>query len=92
MEHQKQHVEGFEPPTWDVLANRLRPPTHDADEFEPGSDCGWQYEAASRVERQFRGRLMERMAEHEQAFFRSQKWAHGWNGFHRESIKFLDLH
>ena len=63
-------VEGFEPPTWDALANDLRPPTHDADEYEPGAKRGWQHEAASRVERQFRGRLMERMAEHEQALLR----------------------
>ena len=65
-------VEGFEPPTWDALANGLRPPTHDADEFEPGAKRGWQHGAASRVERQFRIRLMERMAEHEQALLRSQ--------------------
>ena len=31
-----------------------------------------EHEAASRVERQFRSRLMERMAEHEQALLRSQ--------------------
>ena len=43
-------VDGFEPPTWDALANGLRPPTHDADEFEPGAKRGWQHEAASRVE------------------------------------------
>ena len=65
-------VEGFEPPTWDALANGLRHPTHDADEFEPGAKRGWQHEAASRVERQFRIRLMERMAEHEQALLRSR--------------------
>ena len=65
-------VAGFEPPTWDALANGLRPPTHDADEFEPGAKHGWQHEAASRVERQFRIRLMERMAENEQALLRSQ--------------------
>ena len=65
-------VEGFEPRTWDALANGLRPPTHDADEFEPGAKRGWQHEAASRDERQFRIRLMERMAEHEQALLRSQ--------------------
>ena len=65
-------VEGFEPPTWDALANGLRHPTHDADEFEPGAKRGWQHEVASRVERQFRIRLMERMAEHEQALLRSE--------------------
>ena len=65
-------VEGFEPHTWDALANGLRHPTHDADEFEPGAKRGWQHEAVSRVERQFRIRLMERMAEHEQALLRSR--------------------
>ena len=65
-------VEGFEPPMWDAFANGLRPPTHDADEFEPGAKRGWQYEAASRVERQFRTRLVERMAEHDHSLLRSQ--------------------
>ena len=85
-------VEGFEPPTWDALANRLRPPTHDADEFEPGANGGWQHEAASRVERQFRIRLMGTHGRACAGFASLAEWAHGWNGPHRESIKFLDSH
>ena len=67
-----RELTGVEGPTWDALANFLRPPTHDADEFEPGAKRGWQHEAASRGERQFRTRLMERLAEHEQASHQSQ--------------------
>ena len=57
-------VEGFEPPTWDALANGLRPSQ------EP-SVVG-NMRPHRRVERQFRIGMMERKAEHEQALFRSQ--------------------
>ena len=66
-------VEGFEPPSWEALANGERPPMREPDDFEPGDKRhGWQHEAASRIERQHRGRLMPRFAEQEQALLRSQ--------------------
>ena len=49
------------------------PPDREPDDFEPGGvRHGWQHEAASRIERQFRGRLVPRSADHEQALWRSQ--------------------
>ena len=71
--HQLVGVEGFEPPSWDALANGQRPPRREPEEFEPGG-CrhGWQHEAASRVERQHRGRLMPRFPQQQRAMLRSQ--------------------
>ena len=67
-------VSGFDPPSWQDLANGARPPYHDLDDQEPGVvHHGWQHEAASRVERDFRERrLMPRLADHERALLRSQ--------------------
>ena len=66
-------VEGFVPPSWDALANGQRPPRREPEEFEPGG-CrhGWQHEAASRVERQHRGRLMPCLPHQQRAMLRSQ--------------------
>ena len=71
--HQLVGVEGFEPPSWEVLANGQRFLRGEPEEFEPGG-CrhGWQHEAASRVERQHRGRLIPRLPQHEIAMLRSQ--------------------
>ena len=39
---------GFDPPSWQDLANEARPPFHDLDDQEPGVvRHGWQHEAAS---------------------------------------------
>ena len=53
---------GFEPPLWRALADGVRPDSREPEDYEPGvSRQGWQHEAASRVERQFRdGVLFER--------------------------------
>ena len=65
-------VEGFEPPSWEALANGERPPMREPDAFEPADKRhGWQ-QAASRIERQHRSRLMPRLAAQEQALLRSQ--------------------
>ena len=56
-----------------VSGNGQRPPRREPEEFEPGG-CrhGWQHEAASRVERQHRGRLMPRLPQQQRAMLRSQ--------------------
>ena len=63
---------GFEPPSCRALADGARPEPQEPDEFEPGiSRQGWQHEAASRVERHFRDRLLfSRMAPRESALVR----------------------
>ena len=46
---------GFEPPSWQAAALGVRPLPREPDDIEPG--CvrqGWQHEASSRVEQQFR--------------------------------------
>ena len=67
-------VEGFEPPSWEALLDGARPPPHDPEDHEPGGTRGgWQHEAASRVERNFRDRrLMPVMSRADQALLRSQ--------------------
>ena len=55
--HDLTGVQGFEPPSWEALADGVRPPFHDMDDGEPGVERhGWQHEAASRLEREFRER------------------------------------
>ena len=68
---------GIEPPSWRALADGARPEPQEPDEFVPGiSRQGWQHEAASRVERHFRDRvLFSRMAPRERALVRSQAGA-----------------
>ena len=61
---------GFEPPSWRAVPQ-------EPDEFEPGiSRQGWQHEAASRVKRHFRDRvLFSHMGPRERALVRSQAGA-----------------
>ena len=65
---------GFEPPSWRALADGVRPDSREPEDYEPGvSRQGWQHEAASRVERQFRdGVLFERLVPRDRALIRSQ--------------------
>ena len=67
-------VEGFKPPSWEALLDGARPPPHDPEDHEPGGTRGgWQHEAASQVERNFRDRrLMPVMSRVDQALLRSQ--------------------
>ena len=51
-------VEGFEPPCWEAFLEGARPPPRDPPDHEPGGTRGWQHEAASRVERNFRDRKL----------------------------------
>ena len=62
-------VEGFELPSWEALLEGARPGGSRA----RGTRGGWQHEAASRVERNFRDRrLMPLMSRSDQALLRSQ--------------------
>ena len=72
--HDLTGVQGFEPPSWEALADGVRLPFHDMDDGEPGVERhGWQHEAASRLEWEFRERhLMPHLAAHERALVRSQ--------------------
>ena len=65
---------GFEPPSWTVLALGARPPPREPDDHEPGAQrLGWQHEASSRVELQFREfQLMPALSEGDRALTRSQ--------------------
>ena len=66
-------VDGFSPPSWEALAAGARPPPHEPDDNEPGcSRFGWQHEASSRVERQFRELLLSVTSDSEKAMLRSQ--------------------
>ena len=62
-------VEGFEVPSWEALADGLRPPSREPEDTEPGGfRHGWQHEAASRVEKHHRDRtVMPTWADHEKA-------------------------
>ena len=71
--HHLSGVEGFEPPSWEALVQGARPLGREPEDFEPGGTrSGWQHEASSRTDLQFRGRVMATLAEHEQALLRSQ--------------------
>ena len=64
---------GFEPPSWQAAALGARPLPREPDDFEPG--CvrqGWQHEASSRVEQQFRQELFRRIPVQVQALIRSK--------------------
>ena len=65
---------GFEPPSRHALADGVRPDSREPKDYEPGvSHQGWQHEAASRVEGQFRdGVLFERLVPRDRALIRSQ--------------------
>ena len=59
---------------WASWADGVRPDSREPEDYEPGvSRQGWQHEAASRVERQFRdGVLFERLVPRDRALIRSQ--------------------
>ena len=66
-------VMGFEPPSWRALVAGVRPEDRDPEDYEPGGiRSGWQHEAASRVEQQFREGLFEHMSSSRRAMVRSQ--------------------
>ena len=73
--HDLTGVQGFEPPSWEALADGVRPPFHDMDDGEPSVERhGWQHEAASRLEREFRERhLMPHLAAHERCSPRASR-------------------
>ena len=66
-------VQGFEVPSWRVSASGHRPPQN-LDEFEIDAiRGGWQHEAASRVEREFRDSVVfPSLTDGEKALVRSQ--------------------
>ena len=86
--HQLRCVDGFETPSWEVLADGLR---QDPGDTEPGGvRHGWQHEAASRVERDHRDRVfMPTLADHQKALLRSQR-AICWRRAVRSSHQRLD--
>ena len=60
---------GFDPPSWQALCEGVREP----EGLEPGIERGgWQHEASSRVERQQREVLFERLLPRDRAWVRSQ--------------------
>ena len=66
-------VLGFEPPSCPDLEAGVRPEDREPEDYEPGGiRSGWQHEAASRVEQQFREGLFEHMAVPRKALVRSQ--------------------
>ena len=67
-------VRGFVPPSWEALSHGVRPELLQPDEFEPGCQRGgWQHEAVSRVEVQFRDEnLFNRLDNASKALVRSQ--------------------
>ena len=66
-------LHGFEVPSWSDVAGGLRPPDRDPEDHEPGgSRKGWQHEASSRVEQDFRESLFTRMPPSDRALVRSQ--------------------
>ena len=64
----------FEPPSWVAVATGARPEAREPEDYEPGSvRAGWQHEAASRVERHFRGeQVFPQMEDPRKALVRSQ--------------------
>ena len=66
-------VMGFEPPSWQAVAEGARPEIRPPDEFEPGGvRPGWQHEAASRTEEHFREVLFDTISDRDRALIRSQ--------------------
>ena len=65
-------IMGFEPPSWQAAALGARPLPREPDDFEPSCVClGWQHEASSWVEQQFR-QLFTRVQVQVRALIRSQ--------------------
>ena len=63
MSHRREKLCSRAPVRWNVSP----------EDFEPGrTRFGWQHEASSRTELQFRGRVMATLAQHEQALLLSQ--------------------
>ena len=60
-------VLGFDPPTWEDLAHRARPPPAEHEDMEPCSGHGWQHVAASKVEFQQGGVVHSHGAEPQSA-------------------------
>ena len=67
-------VQGFEIPSWRALMEGARPPPRDPEDDEPGSQRqGWQHEASSRIEREFRdAQLFPTINDAQRALLRSQ--------------------
>ena len=66
-------VMGFEPPSWHARPHGARPPL--PDEFDPGSwRTGWQHEAASRVDRNFRDFAMMPVMTQREGSFAVVEW------------------
>ena len=68
-----EQPEDLTPTSWEALVQGARPPEREPEDFElGGTRSGWQHEASSRTDFQFRGRVMATLAEHQQALMRSQ--------------------
>ena len=67
-------VQDFEIPSWRALMEGARPPPRDPEDDEPGSQWqGWQHEASSRIEREFRdAQLFPTINDAQRALLRSQ--------------------
>ena len=66
-------VRGFEPPSWQAVAEGARPVILPPDEYEPGgARQGWQHEAASRTEEVFRDNIFDTLSDRDRALIRSQ--------------------
>ena len=66
-------IPGFEPPSWEALADGARPLPREPDQFEPGGQrAGWQHEGSARLEEAFREYLFAVMTDSENALVRSQ--------------------
>ena len=71
---QLEGMAGFAVPQWSDLAGGLRPEQREPEVHEPGSSrAGWQHEASSRVQQDFRAScLFPHMSPSERALVRSQ--------------------
>ena len=64
-------VRGFEPPSWQAVAEGARPVILPPDEYEPGGvRQGWQH--ASRTEEVFRDNIFDTLSDRDRALIRSQ--------------------
>ena len=59
-------IPGFEPPSWEALADGARPPACEPDQYEPGCHrAGWQHEGSARPKEAFRESLFAAMTDSE---------------------------
>ena len=66
-------IVNFEPPSWRSVLLGARPPPRAPDTFEPGTQRqGWQHEASSRIEEDFKAALLDRLPDSAKASLRSQ--------------------